>query len=462
MQTVLFIDRAAVETATGVHFALNPPQKHPLNPILLPGNPFEWDSLQVSWPATVLYDASEGRFRCWYAGLDAVQTPGRFWQTGYAESDDGLHWVKPDLGQATYLDRPTNRVVLPWAPSAMLRCVFENPDRTDPGQRFGCLYLETARRSDGASYLRSGLGWSADGKAWTPGGVAYEAPGNDRPAYQDIFQVLLDADDPDPGFRVKGYAQTYGTRAYDGRPNVRHIGLAHGPSINWLADAHDPVLLSPLEGIDEELHGGSVYRVGSTYLMLVESGTYSCTPLHGDLRLAVSADGRRFRRVHPDTPFVATGPRGSWDENLLICTASAMQEVGEEVFIYYLGCPNVYNCWPVEYAAIPERRGSLLYPSYMGVATVARDRFGCVQGHGEVVTRPVQIGPSGLWLNAEGRGIVVEALGGAGEVLARGKLGRRARQTVYRNVVWSGEPPSGAVRLRLKLDGSTRLYSMRH
>ena len=110
----------------------------------------------------------------------------------------------------------------------------------------------------------------------------------------------------------------------------------------------------------------------------------------------------------------------------------------------------------------PERRGSLLYPSYMGVATVPRDRFGCVTGRGEVVTHPLQLGPSGVWVNAEGRGVMVEALGPTGEVLARGRFGRRTQQTVYRNVVWSGTPPSGSVRLVLRLDGSTRLYSLRY
>jgi len=131
-RVLLLIDPSMVESARGVTFSLNPPKKHAANPVLLPGDTSKWDSLQVSWPATVLYSPAEKLFRCWYAGLDAVQSSGRFWKTGYAESKDGVHWTKPDLGQETCLDRPTNRIVLPWvAGNGFLRCVFENPDRSD-------------------------------------------------------------------------------------------------------------------------------------------------------------------------------------------------------------------------------------------------------------------------------------------------------------------------------------------
>jgi hypothetical protein len=460
-ETLLVLDTASVASWSGVTFALNQARKHPLNPVLLPSTTDTWDSLQVSWPATVLYSPEERLFRCWYAGLDAVQAPGRFWQTGYAESTDGRHWTRPRLGQALYLGHDTNRIVLPFNPGAMVRCVFAAPEPSAAGHRFGCLSLESARRADGAGYLRTALGWSADGRAWTHGGVAYEAPGNDRPAYQDIFQIVVDRGDPDPRRRVKGFSQILRQRQCDGRPAVRHIGLAHGPRPEQLADAEEPVLLGPEAGLDEELHGGSVYQTAGLYLMLFESCVFSATPLHGDIRLAVSDDGRRFRRVHPQTPFVATGPRGTWDENLLVCTAAAVQEVGDELYIFYVGCPNVYSAWPLEYAVTPERRGSLFYPSYLGVATVGRDRFGYAAGPGSLTTRPLAVGDAGVWLNAEGEGIAVEALAPSGVALASGTLGQERLHTVYRRVVWGGGAPAGVVQFRLTLDEGSRLYSIR-
>ena len=44
-------------------------------------------------------------------------------------------------------------------------------------------------------------------------------------------------------------------------------------------------------------------------------------PPLGDLRLAATKDVKKFRRVHEKTPLVARGPRGSWDEALLVTTA---------------------------------------------------------------------------------------------------------------------------------------------
>lgn len=449
--TLLLLDENAVESSRGVVFSLNQPTKHEANPVLLPGDTSKWDSLQVSWPGTVLYSAEEGLFRCWYAGLDAVQsTPGRYWKTGYAESKDGIHWTKPDLGQETYLDRPTNRVVLPFAGPDFLRVVFENPDRSNPERRFGGIYLDLP-----TAY---GICWSADGKTWTRGDTLYEYSS----LRQDICQVFFDDADPDPNYRVKGYSQLQIARDWDGREGIRQIGLSHGPSVDNLQPYKDPLILRPQRGIDEELHGCSVYRIGSTYVMLFESDTFSTVPLHGDLRLAVSTDGRSFRRVHPDKPFIPTGPQGSWDENLLINTAEWIQEVGDDLYIYYFGCPNVYNNWPSAYAVSGDRRGSLFYPVYLGLATLPRDRFGYASGPGEMVTHPLRIGNRGLWVNADGSGIAVEALNFGGETVAEGRLGAKTLQTVYRNVDWTPGAPNDSVRLRFRLDGSTKLYSVRY
>ena len=59
MQVQLMLDRACVADVDGVEFRLNSAVKHPANPVLMPGTPHQWDSLQVSWPATVLYSAED-------------------------------------------------------------------------------------------------------------------------------------------------------------------------------------------------------------------------------------------------------------------------------------------------------------------------------------------------------------------------------------------------------------------
>src|SRR5690606_25195032 len=52
LQTVLILDEKSVADADGVTFHLNQAQKHPENPVLMPGRPSQWDGLQVTWPGT--------------------------------------------------------------------------------------------------------------------------------------------------------------------------------------------------------------------------------------------------------------------------------------------------------------------------------------------------------------------------------------------------------------------------
>src|SRR5688572_5827391 len=135
----LILDAESVEHVSGdISFHLNPATKHSENPVLLPGEPHDWDSLNVTWPGTVLHSPRDRKWRCWYGGLDVVQQPGRCWRFGYAESDDGVNWIKPVLGQVRFLDRDTNQLKPDWArwPANvpvpewgiyLLSLVFENP-----------------------------------------------------------------------------------------------------------------------------------------------------------------------------------------------------------------------------------------------------------------------------------------------------------------------------------------------
>jgi hypothetical protein len=215
-----------------------------------------------------------------------------------------------------------------------------------------------------------------------------------------------------------------------------------------------PVLAAE-EGIDEEIHFASVSRVGGMFLMLFESDRFSKN--QGDLRLAVSPDGIHWRRVHPQIPLVPTGGKGVWDENLLVTSTVAMQEVDDEIWIYYFGCPNVFVHWPRGGA----HRGSLYYPAYLGLAILPRDRYAYAVGPGSLATRSVALTGSGLWLNADGNEIKVLARDKTGRVLSEGHVGSERLATVYRRVIWNGPPPSGEVQIQVRLGQNQRLYSLR-
>jgi hypothetical protein len=273
--------------------------------------------------------------------------------------------------------------------------------------------------------------------------------------------VLYDPTDSDPSFRWKVYGQLFRARPDgSGWPGIRNIGLAHGADVARVDNAASPYVMSPEDGIDEEVHFAAVQKIGGDYLMLFESDRFSKNPIRGDLRLAVSRDGRNFRRVHPRSPLVATGPKGMWDENLLVTNSAGWQEVGDEVRIYYFGCPNIYNSWPSQYEHSPERRGSQFAPVYLGLATLPRDRFACVTGAGTLTTHPLELTTDGLWLNAEGNHLSVTALDVSGKPQARGKPGTERRQTVYRKIVWDGAEPRGKCRLEITMTYWDKLFSI--
>src|ERR1043166_3628605 len=98
----LILDEHSVAESHHLTFYLNQATKHPENPVMLPGEPHQWDSQCVCWPGTVLYSPRDQKFRCWYLALDVVQSPDRTWYTGYAESDDGIEWRKPEIGHAEF------------------------------------------------------------------------------------------------------------------------------------------------------------------------------------------------------------------------------------------------------------------------------------------------------------------------------------------------------------------------
>lgn len=459
MQPHLILDEQSVAASRGVTFHLNQATKHPANPVLMPGIPGEWDSLQVSWPGTVLYDAEDKLFRCWYSGLDAIvaDRPPGSWATGFAESHDGVHWTKPVLGQLTHRGRDTNRIVVNWS-KYVHSGVWLNPDGNDRARKFLALWVTVADER-----WAMALASSPDGKVWTHERTAYKEV--DRPGHLYITQVLYGNDATDPDWRTVAISRVMSKRASDGKDKIRHITLLHGPDPGHLsvvrhgAERSDHYVVEPETGIDDEIHLASFTKIGDTWLMLFESDRFTPQPPLGDLRLAATKDVRKFHRVHKRSALIPRGPRGSWDEALLVTSASSFQEVGDEVWIYYFGCSSVYTNWPPNRIAEPDLRGSYFYPVCMGLATLPRDRFAYAQGPGTVTTIVLRVGEDGVWLNLEGDASV-EALNADGTVAAKGRVIDELYQTVYRKVAWD-KTMVGDVSLRIELGAEAKLFAVR-
>lgn len=492
MKVQLILDKSDVQSAQGVCFRLNPARKHPENPVLIPGFPHEWDSLQVNWPSRVCYDPHDKLFKCWYHGLDAVQYDvathperrgfeywlGRLWRTGYAESADGIHWTKPALGQHTHRGQDTNVIVTDYAAVGTgggydhycsVAEVWLNPTPEGADDRFLGIFTEIGWDAQGYrsfKTFRKVVYASPDGKRWKRGKIAYDAPSDSdaspAPNVVDLSSVVFDPDDPDPRRRYKAYGQT-DRPIRPGRGN-RGVGLMCAPDLYSLRYDTLQVLLEGEEPYETEIHWSAVKKLSNGYFAMVHDSSRfdyaACEqPPVADLKLAVSRDGIDFRRVHPNTPLIARGRKCECDSNQLV--TSSIVEHGDTVYIYYHGTSCIYRPWPKAKPGGPGNlRASVLYPTFMGLATLPRDRYAYAKGPGTLTTFPLTLGEDSLRLNADGDGIRVAALDASGNETASGRLERQGGGELYRKVIWSGPAPAGERSLKIDLGEEDRLYSM--
>lgn len=102
----LFIDAKFVEKPQGVVLRMNPPIK--LGPVLLGTN--SWENGIVTGAGTVIEDG--GRFRMWYTACPASGHPLAAFRLCYAESSDGINWVKPNLGLYEWEGSKANNIIM--------------------------------------------------------------------------------------------------------------------------------------------------------------------------------------------------------------------------------------------------------------------------------------------------------------------------------------------------------------
>ena len=135
-----------------------------------------WEQ-RLEW-VTVMND--EGRYRCWYPvafpkplraedRAEQVFHEGRRMDMGknglcYAESDDGVHWVKPELGLFAFEGSKANNIVSIWNMSAT--SIFRDPSAPDAERYKGFIW---DRLPEGAGWTGFGLygAVSPDGLRWT-------------------------------------------------------------------------------------------------------------------------------------------------------------------------------------------------------------------------------------------------------------------------------------------------------
>jgi hypothetical protein len=419
--TFLAIDDYLLPLKKNLCYYMSQPEVH-LQPVLVPSreDPNAPDYIATHFYGTVLLD--EGKYRMWYYGLGQGEKPGEL-QEGpicYAESDDGIEWVKPHLGQVTHKgSRQNNAIALPDPRTEGVELIKEADD-PDPQRRYKMVY-ESFVRSRKFPTIRTAT--SPDGLRWVAGPETLIPESMEQSSF----------------YRFSGYyfvnAQMW-PRGEGGRRRGRQGFAVVSPDFeHWLVESVESFALpEPAdvgEGGNDKAYDQVHLGVGAASLGNVLVGLYCMwharpypTPgdwfgqgtTSGDLGLVVSNDGMHFRepvkgRVYLSQYDSPVTPAASATYPTILEQANGILNVGDETRIYHGRWRNARYVNP----SIPVEKGAedayyrQDYYAEVALATLPRDRWGALglfpdQQEGTVWSAPVTLPEKGceLLLNADG------------------------------------------------------------
>jgi hypothetical protein len=377
---IFAFDDRLVPFTRNLRLTLNKPEKHGANPVLARGTRGDPDEFGVQFYGSVLRD--KGRFRMWYVAVDP-ELPARpdsphVWRAAYAESDDGMTWMKPDLGLVDYGgNRHNNLVYIAPAPLSMinLKVLFDPHDR-DANRRYKMTahtwWAENGKKGRGTLcplVSPDGLRWRLAVEAVPQGGMLpvenivlpphhFEAAGG-LYRWKGVYYASGQSGPP----------QLHDPREYCGREVMMHrspdfVRWSETASVGFLRSNQRTQSFRYTEG--EETHEGvSVWHRGNVLLGIygIWHGGPAWADRTIDLGFLVSNDGIHFREPVPEAIWLERGRDGDWDQGGLI-QGQGFANVRDRTFIYY-------GAWdprpgPDNY----QPRGGV------GLATLGRDRFG--------------------------------------------------------------------------------------
>lgn len=151
----LFVDSFLI-ASTNLTFRNHQPVYYRNNPVLEPGKEWEFNKngpYAAPFSDGVWYDETAKKFRMWYLTGAGPEKAGL--RTAYAESDDGIKWVKPalDILPETNLVDTTNRDAA---------TIWMDKAESDPAKKYKMFLVQVTKDNLWPMVLR----YSADGIHW--------------------------------------------------------------------------------------------------------------------------------------------------------------------------------------------------------------------------------------------------------------------------------------------------------
>lgn len=464
------------------------PQKFDGNPVLPRGPKGSADEFGVQFYGSII--EHEGKYKMWYIAMDN-ESLSRVLDSkttkdysglrpAYAESDDGMHWRKPNLGLVSYKGNKNNNLVLidPPETAGIHLIVLHEPSDPDVNKRFKMLLTVAADMRGGAIQTESSVVlFSADGLSWKSASPLHFEDG-----------VLVESDLQLPAvyfeqgglYRWKGVYHLAGQQfdwwLKDGNAVGRVMKIFRSSDLLHWEDAmsysfrRDDIGDQSLKpGLREEAHlAGSVWHRNNVLLATygLWHGAESWQERSMDLGFLLSNDGIHFEEPLRDYVFIERGRAGAWDEGGLL-QGQGFMNIKDSTYI-------AYGSWDMTKPNYPPRGG-------VGLVKLRRDGFGYLAPKNPAqdayfITRNIEShefteGSLDIHLNVSGSSatspVRLELVDGLGVPIPE-YAGENAAQVigdgVHQAVDWpNGKPSVGsefAVKVTLVRPETTKIYAL--
>jgi len=379
--TLFAFDDHSIPWKSNLKLTLVKPDKHPDNPLVRRGGEGTVDEKGVQFYGSVV--RHDGKFKMWYIAMDdSALRVSRMGLSGmvpaYAESDDGIHWKKPELGLVEHQGNTRNNLVLmdPPGTCGIHLIVIHEPDDPDPTRQFKMMLTSLTRLEEIPRTVSTSIPFfSSDGLRWRSAKpLRFE---NGRFNDEDLAMPRVHFEQGGlfrwngmyhlAGQQVAPWVwQPDGTKVGRVMSTFRSPDLIHwepGSAFGFMRGTAVGKVGKPAE--DEEAHlASSVWHRGNVLLGVygIWHGAKEWKDRTIDLGLTLSNDGLHFREPIQDFVTIPRGEEGEWDEGGLL-QGQGFANVGDKTYLYY-------GSWDLTKAPrFPPRGG-------VGLVTLRRDGFG--------------------------------------------------------------------------------------
>jgi len=414
--TLFAFDSISIPYSQNLKLEMHQPQRHAANPVLQRGEPGTPDAHGVQFYGSILKD--NGKLRMWYVAFDddvKSKVASARWRAAYAESSDGVSWVKPNLGLVEFGGNKNNNLVDVGGAWGFVNLkVIKDETDPDPARRYKMTTHVYYRHHTRLGTLLPFI--SADGLTWQP--VKQIKPVKAELQKEDL---LVPGFHLEPACGLYQWDGQYYLTAQNAMPSTQHyqgrVVRLHRSAdfVNWSPTSSIAFVRTPQheylgagrsrEG--EQNHEGiSVWNRGNVLLGITGRwhGAAEWKDVTVDLGLVLSNDGQNFREPKHEWTFLERGKDGAWDQGGLL-QGQGFENIGDQTFIYY-------GAWdPRGTGGTEKPRGGI------GIATLPRDRFANLmvdtssEGPGdyqlpqitaEFVTASISVKRPRFFINAEG------------------------------------------------------------